>query len=115
MSTSTSVVGAAPTAWFTWTRAWRTVAFIALFVLSANFFVWWGQAVDQFHPIKSQKEFISGVAATVYHVVAPYLVYPVDIVLGIVWVLGTALPMVAGVVGVGGTLWAIFSPNASRK
>jgi len=114
MSTSTAIV-ASSTAWFTWTRLWRVAGFVALFVFSANFFMWWGSAVDERHPISSLRDSISSIASSVYHTVAPYLATPVDIVLGIVWFLGIALPMVAMVIGFGGTLWAIFSPNASRK
>ncbi|MEK7148152.1 MAG: hypothetical protein AAB758_02540, partial [Patescibacteria group bacterium] len=104
-----------PTAWFTWRRARRVAGFVLTFILSVNFLVWWGSAVDEHHPISSLRDSISSIAGTVYHTVAPYLATPVDILLGIVWFLGIALPMVAMFIGFGGTLWAIFSPNASRK
>ena len=116
MSTSTATVVAEPMRWFTWRRVGMVAGFVLTFVLSANFFVWWGfRVVDEHHPISSLRDSISSIASTVYYAVAPYLATSVDILLGIVWFLGIALLMVAMVIGFGGTLWAIFSPNASRK
>lgn len=114
-STSTATVVAEPTVWFTWRRIRRIVEFVLLFILSVNFLMWWGQAVDEHHPIRSLRKSISSIASTVYYAVEPYLAMPVDILLMIIWCLGIALPLVAAVVGFGGALWAIFSLNASRK
>ena len=102
--------------YLTWTRAKRMVGFVLLFIVAVNFGLWYSRTMDQHHPIASQKEFISNVIMRLWFFAVPYLETPIDILLGISWVvLGTVLPLFAAAFGLGGFFWALLSPYASRK